>query len=153
MYLIFLNVTLHLLQAKRHHGKSFRSSRETIGITSNTVDTPVTASRKQLIRQVIHLGIRNTAREEFEGPEGAGGCYQLWINRAKFPSSRYLRNCHTKTLKFILPARTDREIPRPSIYITIRLIKRLSALVVGSFEGNISSEVIDFCTLAARTFR
>lgn len=52
--------------------KSFRNSRETIGITSNTVDTPVTASRKQLIQQVIHLEIqRNIAREEFEESEGA----------------------------------------------------------------------------------
>ncbi|KAL0126445.1 hypothetical protein PUN28_005064 [Cardiocondyla obscurior] len=66
--------------------KSFGNTRETIGITSNTVDTPVTASRKQLIQQVIHLEIRrNIAREEFE--ESEGGCYQLWINRAKFPGS------------------------------------------------------------------
>ncbi|XP_019889434.1 uncharacterized protein LOC109611385 isoform X3 [Ooceraea biroi] len=70
----------------RHRGKSSRNSSETISITSNTVDTPVTASRKQLIRQVIHLEIRrNTAREEFEGTEDTGDCYQVWINRAKFP--------------------------------------------------------------------
>lgn len=71
-------------------GKSFRNCRETIGITSNTVDTPVTASRKQLIQQVIHLEIRrNTGGEEFEGSRGGcrKGCYQLWINRAKFPGS------------------------------------------------------------------
>ncbi|XP_077258709.1 uncharacterized protein LOC143895471 [Temnothorax americanus] len=68
--------------------KSFRNSHETIGITSNTVDTPVTASRKQLIQQVIHLEIRrNIAREEFVESEGAGGCYQLWINRTKFLGS------------------------------------------------------------------
>jgi len=61
---------------------------KTIGITSNTVDTPVTASRKQLIQQVIHLEIRrNIAREEFEESQGARGCYQLWVNRAKFPGS------------------------------------------------------------------
>lgn len=89
LYLMYIDVTLHFLQLKRYERrKSFRNSCKTIGITSNMVDTPVTASQKQLIQQVIHLEIRrNIAREEFEESEGVGGCYQLWINRAKFLGS------------------------------------------------------------------
>lgn len=147
IYLMFLDVTLRSLQPKRYERrKSFRNSRETIGITSNMVDTPVTASRKQLIQQVIHLEIRrNIAREEFEESEGAGGCYQLWINQAKFPGSVLMKLPRENVQ--VYSSRMHRLRNTASIDITIKLIKRLNVLFIRvSLKVIMSSEIIDFYT-------